>query len=47
MATVPLDEKIKEVVASHGWFKVALSVLLSALTFGKGRGWFNKSDGIQ
>lgn len=44
MATV-VDEKIKAAIAEHGWLKVALSVVFSALTFGKARGWFAKGTG--
>ena len=46
MATV-LDEKIKAVVDSHGWFKTLLGVLLAGLSFRKGRGWFEKGQGPQ
>lgn len=38
-----LDDKIKAVIAEHGTFKTILSVLFSALTFAKARGWFSRS----
>ena len=43
MATVDIDTKIKDAIAQHGTVKVVLSLLLSALTFGKARGWFSRS----
>lgn len=43
MAT--LDTKIKDAIAQHGTLKIVLSMLLSALTFGKARGWFQKGNG--
>ena len=46
MPTV-IDERVKGLVADHGWLKVALSVLFAALSFGKGRGWFSKGNGPQ
>lgn len=46
MPTV-LDEKIKATIAQHGAVKTLLSVLFAVLTFGKGRGWFQRGAGPQ
>lgn len=47
MPTIPIDTKIKDAIAQHGTVKLVLSLLLSALTFGKARGWFSKGTGPQ
>ena len=47
MATIPIDTKIHDAIAAHGYVKVILSLVLSALTFGKARGWFNRGLGPQ
>ena len=46
MATIPIDTKIHDAIASHGYLKVILSLALSMLTFGKARGWFSKGAGL-
>ena len=47
MATIDIDTSIKNAINSHGYVKVVLSLLLSALTFGKARSWFFHNDGPQ
>ena len=44
MPTV-LDDKIKATIAQHGAIKTVLSVLFAVLTFGRGRGWFQRDAG--
>jgi hypothetical protein len=47
MPTIQLDTKIHDAIAQHGYVKIILSLLLSALTFGRARGWFTKANGPQ
>jgi len=39
-----IDDKVKAIIDSHGIIKTVLTVLFAALTFGKGRGWFSRSN---
>lgn len=46
MASI-IDDQIKPIIDKHGWIKVVLSVLFTALTYGKGKGLFNKGEAVK
>jgi hypothetical protein len=47
MATIPVDAKIAAFIAGKPWLKMVLTVAMSILGIAKGRGWFERTYGIQ